>query len=149
MAIHKIDGVDGDANYPKKFVELYCSGAVTKGQWVSITDTTSPNGRGQTVAVAALGPANAEPIALVIGVAAETKTAAGNLRIQTAGYCEGVSVEAGVAFGDALVGPVADTSATGMADKLTAAIFGPVIAGALTATSSSTATVMIVDQGYF
>ena len=58
MAIHKVDGVDGTNNFPKKFVTLYASGACTEGKFVSITTTATPNGLGSSVADAEVGAAS-------------------------------------------------------------------------------------------
>jgi len=154
MAIHKIDGVDGvDGgggifSFPKKFVTLHCAGVVVKGQWVQIeTDTGvagfQKNGLGATVnkadAVAAGNMA-------ILGVATETLTAAGLLRVQTAGKFENASVANAVAAGDALV---VDDTAAGQAVEITASDVGNACGLCLEAPSGNQADVLIVDQGYF
>tara|TARA_R100000664_G_scaffold22963_1_gene32502 strand:+ start:116 stop:562 length:447 start_codon:yes stop_codon:yes gene_type:complete len=148
MAIHKVDGVDGDNNFPKKFVTLYCTGAVTKGDWVQIeTDTGvtgyAENGLGASVTKA---DAVANGNMAVIGVATETKTAAGNLQIQTAGKFVDASVANAVAAGDALV--VDDTSA-GQAVKMANSDLPGPCGLALEAPSGNLGDVLIIDQGYF
>ena len=149
MAIHKIDGVDGDNNFPKKFVTLYCTGAVTKGDWVQIeTDTGvtgyAENGLGASVTKA---DAVADGNMAVIGVATETKTAAGNLKVQTAGKFVDANVADAVNAGDALV--VDDTEA-GRAVKIAASDLATACGLALDAgDSDNNADVLIIDQGYF
>ena len=148
MAIHKIDGVDavdgGDviSSFPKKFVTLHCEGAVTAGQWVQIgTDTT--NGLGASVKKAV--KVTTDGCSAVIGIATETLTAAGELKVQTAGKYENASVDADVAAGIGVQGP--DTT-DGMGSKALAA--GLQLCGiALEAASSNLADVMIIDQGAF
>ena len=54
MAIHKIDGVDGVDNFPKKTVTLYASGACTAGMFVALT-ADDTNGLGASCANAPLG----------------------------------------------------------------------------------------------
>ena len=87
MAIHKIDGVDAVdggsqiSSFPKKFVTLFCTGAVTAGDWVQIeTDSGvtdyAKNGLGASVTKA---DTVADGNMAVVGVATETLTAAGDL----------------------------------------------------------------------
>jgi len=155
MAIHKIDGVDAVdggsqiSSFPKKFVTLYCTGAVTKGDWVQIeTDTGvtdyAKNGLGASVTKA---DAVANGNMAVVGVATETLTAAGELRIQTAGKFTDANVADAVAAGDALV---VDNTAAGQAVKIEASDLATVCGLALDAgDSDDNADVMIIDQGYF
>tara|TARA_R100001015_G_C4549347_1_gene111554 strand:- start:175 stop:618 length:444 start_codon:yes stop_codon:yes gene_type:complete len=147
MAIHKIDGVDGDNNFPKKLVTLYASGACTAGKFVAITTDTT-NGLGASVADAAVGAGSTESNGLTFGVATETVAAGSLVTIQTAGKYENASVASSTAAGDSLTGPLGGATA-GMADRLAETTFGAVVAVALEAESSNLADVMIVDQGFF
>ena len=90
MAIHKVDGVDGDNNFPKKFVRLHCTTAtIAKGDWVMIDVADTTNGRGNSCKQITSNVAGAEP---AFGVATETLTAAGILKVQTAGlYGDGTT----------------------------------------------------------
>lgn len=155
MAIHKIDGVDGvDGgggifSFPKKFVTLHCTGVVVKGQWVQIeTDNTvagfQKNGLGASVS-------KADSVSLgnmaVFGVATQTLTAAGLLRVQTAGKFENASVADAVVAGDALV---VDNTAAGQAVKIEAGDLATVCGLALEdSPATNKCDVMIIDQGYF
>jgi len=148
MAVHKVDGVDGVNHFPKKFVTLYGTAAITAGRFVSIDASDTTNGLGASVVTAAVGPGSTEAQALTFGVATETTTAAGNIVIQTAGKYENAYVNGSTAAGDALTGPLSGGTA-GMADLLAETTFGPVVAVALEADSTNLADVMIVDQGFF
>ena len=155
MAIHKIDGVDAVdggsqiSSFPKKFVTLFCTGAVTAGDWVQIeTDSGvtdyAKNGLGASVTKA---DTVADGNMAVVGVATETLTAAGDIRIQTAGKFENANVADAVVAGDALV--VDDTEA-GRAVKIAAGDLAPVCGLALEASpATNLCDVMIIDQGYF
>jgi hypothetical protein len=83
MAVHKIDGVDGVVNYPKKFVTLWADVAITKGDVVCVSTTTT-NGEG--LHVTNTGDSLADGSFRVAGVAAETVAALAPVRVQTAGY---------------------------------------------------------------
>jgi len=148
MAIHKIDGVDGDANFPKKFVTLYASAACTKGYFVAITTDTT-NGLGASVANATAGLVTDAANALTFGVATETVAAGGIVTVQTAGKYENAYVNGSTAIGSALTGPLNSSGTTGQADLAAEAKFGPVVAVALEADATNLADVMIIDQGYF
>ena len=146
MAIHKSDGVDGVNNFPKKFVTLYCSAAITKGDWVVIDRDNTENGRGGSVKkFEGVGSLDAS----AFGVATETKTAAGNLIIQTAGLCDFALMVANVSVGAALV---CDGSTAGAASAYAggdaAAPCGIYVNNATSAAAASNL-VLITDQGYF
>ena len=154
MAIHKIDGVDAVdggsqiSSFPKKFVTLFCTGAVTAGDWVQIeTDSGvtdyAKNGLGASVTKA---DTVADGNMAVVGVATETLTAAGDIRIQTAGKFENANVANAASAGDALV--VDDTGA-GRAVKIEATDLATVCGLALEGPSGNLGDVMIIDQGYF
>ena len=115
MAIHKIDGVDavdgGSAinSFPKKFVTLHGVAAIAKGAWVRIdldSSDASKNGLGASVEESPAATTAGDP--LVFGVATEAITAAGLIRIQTAGlYGDGTAgggalTDGGVNAGDPL-----------------------------------------------
>lgn len=167
MAIHKIDGVDavdGGSlinSFPKKFVTLHCSDAsgVTKGDFMSIesnaaaTDATK-NGLGATVIQSNV---TAENEKFVFGIAAETTTAAGDVKIQTAGKFLEANVASTVGIGEKLVASSTDGRAQDQAqlhttpnaaELVTTATYA-VAAVALTAASSNKSDVLIIDQGYF
>ena len=160
MAIHKIDGVDGDANFPKKFVTLRTrvapAGTLTAGDWVQIYLTDTENGRGATV-TGATNTANGEP--LVCGIATETiDNSSGsaevfrNIKIQTAGKFAGANVDDDVAAGEPLVvsNSGAGTPAVGRAQVYVNTDVAPICGIALTAgDSDDNADVMIIDQGLF
>ena len=160
MAVHKVDGVDGVNNFPRKLVTLYTAATdITKGQWVQIDNGDTTNGLGGSVKLATVGANSNESGPMCFGVATETITAAGNITIQTAGKFEDAYVvnAADSVVGHALVGPLNGATA-GSASAQTAATFGgSVIAYALEVegtggTESGTALrcdVMIVDQGFF
>jgi len=175
MAIHKIDGVDAVdggsqiSSFPKKFVTLHCFGAVTKGDWVAIdlnSADASKNGLGATCekSTAALPD-------LVFGVATETLTASGELKVQTAGlYGDdtqggGATVHADTEAGDFLVADpatagqavpvdnnvaVAGNSHAQIKTALKAARVGIALRDDATGDyDAGETTVMIIDQGYF
>ena len=101
MAIHKIDGVDGVNNFPKKFVTLYASEAVTKGDFVGVDLSDTTNGLGASVRPLDVAD-GLSGSTLVLGVATETVSATTNVQIQTAGKFENANVAATVAAGDKL-----------------------------------------------
>ena len=166
MAIHKIDGVDGVNNFPKKFVTLQCSGTVTKGDWVAIDLDDTTNGLGATCekATAALPD-------LMFGVATSTLTAAGELRVQVAGlYGDdttggGATVHADTAAGDFLVADIAtagqavpvdnDVAVAGNSQANIKAVLKCARVGVALRDdgtgdyAAGETTVMIIDQGYF
>lgn len=164
MAVHKIDGVDGVANFPKKFVRLSLSIAtsttVTKGDFVSIDVGTSliasySNGLG---AHCLTSNVTAQNEGLIFGVITETVTNSSSsavleqvVTIQTAGKFENANVASTVAAGDRLIA----TSTAGRCAEITtlaaasASFDFTVAAVALEAASTNQADVLIIDQGYF
>ena len=143
MAIHKIDGYDGTDNFPKKFVTLLCNGAITAGQWVSVDISLTTNGLGGAVVLA---PATANGATMVVGVATETTTATGNVKIQTAGKYENAYVLNAVAAG--LLDLVVDTTA-GSASAAAAGDLVSPCGCTLEAASGNLADVMIYDKNMF
>ena len=83
MAIHKIDGVDGVVNYPKKFVTLWADVAITKGDVVCVSSTTT---YGVGLSVTNTGDTLADGSFRVAGIAAETVAIGKPVKVQTAGY---------------------------------------------------------------
>ena len=166
MAIHKIDQVDGVNHFPKKFVTLQCSGAVTKGDWVAIDLDDTTNGLGASCEKSTTALPD-----LVFGVATETLTAAGELRVQVAGlYGDDTQGGGCTVHGDTVAGDflVADQGTAGQAvpvdnDVAVAGNSHAQIKTALKAARLGVAlrddgtgdydtgetTVMIIDQGYF
>ena len=147
MAIHKIDGVDGDNNFPKKFVTLYCTGAVTKGDWVVIDLADTTNGRGASVKQYAGSSLDAT----AFGIATETKTAAGNLVVQTAGLCDFANMTGSVAAGAALACDTTAGKASTAAGGDASSPCGIYITsdGSSASVDAATNRVIIADQGYF
>mgnify|MGYP003669376568 CR=1 FL=1 len=165
MAIHKIDGVDGVNNFPKKSVVLYTADtSITAGDFVMIDPLNTQNGLGGSVRQAESGyNANIQE-GLAFGVAMETVTAVGNIRVQIAGKYENANVATSVECGDRLVmtatvGRAAE--ATTLACQTNAdALDRNVVAVALESEGAASGTeaasgltnqadVLIVNQGYF
>jgi hypothetical protein len=156
MAIHKVDGVDGDANFPKKFVRLYAAAAVAKGDWVMIDVADTTNGLGASVKKTTGGTAAGDP-AFGIAVAAISAGTVGT--IQTAGkYGDetaggGANVHTDAAAGKYLA--AGNGGGAGTANLMDSAITeGSVCGLALNAAGAgdygaNECTVIIVDQGLF
>ena len=162
MAVHKVDGVDGVGNFPKKYVTLVADGTITKDDWVAI-GTGTDNGLGANVVAADSGTTGHD--SLIFGVATESAVDGGSVKIQTAGkYSNGANVEGATVYGDALIvsssagratqADTVDTTAT--ATSLRNVICGVALeadgvgtddAGVTMTTNK--ATVMIIDQGHF
>ena len=143
MAIHKVDGVDGVFNFPKKFVTVHCTEAISAGEWVSIdTGETATAGLGGSVEKAL---ATTNGCVGVVGVATETTPGAGLVKIQTAGKFENAFVTTSITANKALV---VDTTA-GRADEAAASDLVSPCAITLETAASNLADVMIIDQGYF
>jgi len=148
MSVHKIDGGPGGENnhFPKKFVTLYGTAAITQGNWVMFDVTDTTNGLGGSVVTAA-ATANGEQ--LVFGVAAETTTAAGNIQIQIAGKFENAAVDVTMAAGSSIVVSAAGTPAAGRGQIYVAGDLAPICGIALEDDTAGQADVMIINQGYF
>tara|TARA_R100001129_G_scaffold119433_1_gene82828 strand:+ start:787 stop:1230 length:444 start_codon:yes stop_codon:yes gene_type:complete len=146
MAIHKIDQVDGVANIPKKFVTLTATGAIAKGQVVSMDFSVLTNGRGFHVKVT---DQNDSPLA--VGVATEAATAAGDeIRVQVAGFNDDVTLSSGtlsLSAGGNLIG----TNTSGNVRELGAAnnftTYFAILVKAFTTTSDGA--IFIRDHGYY
>ena len=113
MAIHKVDGVDGVNNFPKKFVVLYASEAITVGTLVALDLTDTTNGAGASIRPADVATdataGGGQPIAL--GFATETVAAGKNCKVQTAGKFANALVHASTAIGDSLYASIVAGSA--------------------------------------
>ena len=158
MAVHKIDGVDGVKLFPKKFVTLHGTAAITKGSWVAFDLSDETNGLGGSVVTAPMSPAAGDP--LVFGVATETITAAGEIKIQVAGKYGDNKTGGGAATDGSITAglPLAagNDGSAGQIDQYESGTHtNAVMCGiALTADDAgdygaNEATVMIIDQGYF
>tara|TARA_R100001082_G_scaffold62613_2_gene35082 strand:+ start:45 stop:515 length:471 start_codon:yes stop_codon:yes gene_type:complete len=85
MAVHKIDGVNGVVNYPKKFVTLWADGAITKGDVVCFSSSTT-YGIGLSVTITDGSVAIADDSQRAVGIAVETVTTGKPVKVQVAGY---------------------------------------------------------------
>jgi len=148
MAVHKIDGGPGGENdhFPKKFVTLYGTAAITAGNWVMFDVSDTTNGLGGSV-VTATNTANGEQ--LVLGVAATTTTAAGNVVVQIAGKYVDAAVDVTMAAGSSIVVSDAGTGAAGRGQIYVAGDLAPICGIALEDDTAGVADVMIINQGYF
>ena len=147
MAIHKVDGVDGTGNFPKKLVRLHCTtAAITKGDWVCIDVTDTTNGRG-----ASCKKTGTAIDATAFGVATETTTVAGVIKVQTAGLCDFALMATGVSVSEPLICDATAGAASLFAGTDVGAPVGIYISSDGTSDGVATATnrVMIIDQGYF
>ena len=103
MSIHKIDGGPGGQNnhFPKKFVTLNASEAITAGDFVGIDLSSTTNGLGGSVRPLDMDDGLSAGT-LPLGVATHTAAAAANVEIQTAGKYENANVASTVVAGDKL-----------------------------------------------
>lgn len=154
MAIHKIDGVDavdGGAqisSFPKKHVTLHCTTAtIAKGDWVCIDVTDTTNGRGASCKKT---PGTAID-ATAFGVATETLTVAGELRVQTAGLCDFALLATGVSPSEPIVCDATAGAGSLFAGTDVGAPVGVYISsdGTSDGVAAASNRVMIIDQGYF
>ena len=154
MAIHKIDGVDGVNHFPKKFVILYSLVAVTKGDILMLeTDTTvtdyAKNGLGASVIKAVGATTTGDEGLAIVGVAAETTTAAGPVKIQTAGKFENANVHTDVTRFEGIV-VIDGTAGQGVAWTAATTLTLPFAIALEDAPSTGAATdIMIMDKGFF
>ena len=105
MAIFKADNYDGNVHHPAtKFFELYCTSLVTAGGWVALQmgDTANPAGSAYQSIRACINT-DADGPEGICGVAVDTLTAAGLVRVQVAGFYSGANVAATVVAGEILV----------------------------------------------
>jgi hypothetical protein len=150
MAIYKSDGVDGVLATPNKFIEVYCSTAVTRGDVVVLALDANFATNGLTVARAG-ATAN---LSRACGIAMETISAAGFVQIQYAGFNELATAEAG--SGGILVNGLVGTAATaGKIEDFTdaTAVTGAVAPFAICARAYTAGdddgAIIIFDKGYF
>lgn len=94
------------ANNAQQIASLWCTEAVTEGQWIAefSTDTTNPAGQTGDSYRIAVGT-NADALYNTVGVAAATTTAAGYVPVYVRGRVSyaGVDDDAFVAIGDDLI----------------------------------------------
>jgi len=153
MAVHKIDGVDGVVNYPKKFVTLWAQGALTKGDVVGI-GTTTTNGDGQHVAHTDATTALIDGSVRIVGVAAETVADLAPVMVQVAGYNSDVTSGAAISFGEEVMFDLATPAAKAggiiktTARSLTIKPFG-ICVTAYSGADVKTGAIMIFDHGIY
>lgn len=153
MSVFKRDGVDGVEAFPTKKVVLYGTAAIVAGDTVSIDATDTTEGLGGSV-IKAISTTAAHK-GLAFGIACETITAAGTIKVQTAGKYENANVHGDTAAGDVLfvsatAGRAAplDVTETGTTVDATIAAYSPVSV-ALEADAANLADVMVLDKGWF
>jgi len=155
MAIQKIDGVDAVNNFPSKFISVYSTTAVAKGDVVMI-DFSATRSLNQTVDAFGLSVKKATATAntpFACGVATQTITAADYVQIQYAGFNNTVTCElaAGITLGqfvgtdNTAAGRVQAFSGTNRSDS---ADYFAVCVDAFTADTADGA-IIIFDKGYF
>jgi hypothetical protein len=155
MAIYKSDGVDAVNVFPSKFITVYSTTAVAKGDVVMI-DFSATRSTDQTVDAVGLSVKKATATAntpFACGVATQTITAAGYVQIQYAGYnntctCElagGITLGQFVGTDNTAAGRVQAFSGTNRSDS---ADYFAVCVDAFTADTADGA-IIIFDKGYF
>lgn len=100
MSINKADSLDGKANEHNGFRTMYATAAVTAGNFVAINVTDTENGRGYSVRHSTVTGLEEGAIC---GVATETLTAAGYVRVQTRGKYVNANLTTGVLAGELLI----------------------------------------------
>ena len=151
MAIYKFDGVDGVLATPNKFIEVFCSSTVTRGDVVVLALDGNFGTNGLTVAKAG-ATAN---LSRACGVAMETLSTANNfVQIQYAGLNELATAESG--SGGITVNGLVGTAATaGKIEDFTGAtaVTGAVAPFAICARAytagAADGAIIIFDKGYF
>lgn len=116
FTVTKIDdsagaGATGVVNEARaRFVRMYGGAAIVKGHCVGIDPDESTHGLGNTVIKADSDVTATGAARYAVGVAAETITAAGFIKIQVGGYCSYAKLNSG--SGDALNGQLLVASDT-------------------------------------
>lgn len=154
MAIYKSDGVDAVNVFPGKFITVYCTGAVSKGDVVEL-DFTATRSTDQTVdafGISVKKAAATDNLPFACGVATATLTAAGYVQIQYAGYNNSVTPDAAIAAG-LPVGTDAGTAGriqafTGNVSA-TAGSFGVVVDAYVAGAGTNDGAIFIFDKGFF
>lgn len=88
-----LDGITNVATEASQIVSLWCTAAVTSGDWVAVhaADTTNPAGQaGDSFRTADVD--NADAVYDTVGVAVATTTAAGYCPVQVRGYIASANV---------------------------------------------------------
>jgi len=146
MAIHKIDQVDGVNHFPKKFVTLRASEAITKGDLVALDLSDSTNGLGASIRpadVATDASGGVYPIAL--GFATETAAAGAECKVQTAGKFVDANVHSDTVAGDSLYASIVAGRAHPRAEA-NAGLNISVAAGVSATTNVATAGILLKDS---
>lgn len=149
----RVDGLDGNFDLGEGIVTLWCTGAVTAENLVAIDVSDTTDGIGNSVQQAdenGAGDIDVESIGMPVGIAMETLTAAGHLRVQVKGIRTAVPVDAATAVGDQMV---TSSTAGSLQRKLAVAADTrdsyTVVAVALTAVVGGTATLKLLDPMHF
>jgi hypothetical protein len=88
-----IGDFDGNVGYDGMFVLLYGTAAITAGNWVAIDSTNTANPQGVVgYSVRTAVNTNADALSGICGIAAQTTTAAGMLRVQVKGRYNSANV---------------------------------------------------------
>lgn len=120
MALIKGDGyvaAGGTGRTGPQTAKLYCTEAVTAGDWIAsyATDTSSPSGLagGPQGSFRKAISTNADAVYNTVGVAVETTSAAGEVLVNISGYSSLMKiVSASVAAGDDLITSSTSAAAT-------------------------------------
>ena len=156
MAIHKIDGVDAVdggsviRSYPKKFVTLVASDAITKGDCVQI-DTSTTDGIGLTVE-----QCDADDSPRAVGIAMETVADGEYVKVQVAGYNDICTAGTNIDQFD-LVGSDTGTDgriqahggSAGSAANVTGAVYPFALCITAFTSGNSDGAIMIFDHGFY
>lgn len=147
MAIHKVDGVDGVNQFPKKFVTLYASEVITKGMLVALDLSDTTNGLGASIRPADVATdasaGGGQPI--VLGIATETVAAAKYCKVQTAGKFTDATVHTSTAAGDSLYASIVAGSSYPAAEAY-AGVNVDMIAGVAADTNMAVTGILTTDE---
>jgi hypothetical protein len=148
MAIHKVDGVDGVNNFPRKFVTLYASEAVTKGDLVALDLSNSTNGVGASIRPADVATdataGGGQPIAL--GFATEAAAVGAYCKVQTAGKFTDANVHANTVIGDSLYASIVGGRAYPATEAYAGVNQMSVDPGSLAATNIAVTGILTTDE---
>jgi len=156
MAIQKIDGVDAVNNFPSKFISVYSTTAVAKGDVVMI-DTSVNRALSQTSDAFGLSVKKAtatDNLSTAVGIATQTITAADYVQIQYAGFCTLPTCEAGTGITvGKFVGSSAATQGAIQEFSDATAVTGAVAPFAFCVDAYTAGTndgaIVILDKGFF
>jgi hypothetical protein len=156
MAIQKSDGVDAVNNFPSKFISVYSTTAVAKGDVVMI-DTSVNRALSQTSDAFGLSVKKAtatDNLSTAVGIATQTITAADYVQIQYAGFCTLPTCEAGTGITvGKFVGSSAATQGAIQEFSDATAVTGAVAPFAFCVDAYTAGTndgaIVILDKGFF